>query len=116
MAEYIKREKILELINSFKRNDVTKHVVDYAAGWNEALEQIESSVAEDIPAADARPERHGVWEWSKLPNGYNDFKCSACGAREVTTITPHSWTKDGYHEYCGVCGAKMDGGKNNEID
>ncbi len=67
-------------------------------------------IPKEAPAAAVRPERHGVWEWSKLPNGYNDFKCSACGAREAATITPHSWVKDGYHEYCGVCGAKMDGG------
>ncbi len=43
MAEYIEREKVLTLINGFKRNDVTPHCVDYPAGWNEALEQIESN-------------------------------------------------------------------------
>lgn len=44
MAEYIEREKVLTLINGFKRNDVTPHCVDYPAGWNEALEQIESNL------------------------------------------------------------------------
>lgn len=61
------------------------------------------------PAADVRPERHGHWEWSILLDGYYDYKCSVCGAREVTTTTPHFWNNDGYHVYCGVCGAKMDG-------
>ncbi len=31
MAEYIEREKVLTLINGFKRNDVTPHCVDYPA-------------------------------------------------------------------------------------
>lgn len=57
--DYIKREEVLELINRWKRDDVTPHVVDYSAGWNEALEQIEVNVKEDIPAADVRSERHG---------------------------------------------------------
>lgn len=101
MAEYIEREKVLELIGSFKRNDVTKHCVDYAAGWNEALEQIESSVAEDIPAADVRPERHGHWIYQEPDDEFSwkPYLCSACGEKGGKNYT----------EFCSHCGAKMDG-------
>lgn len=57
MTEYIKRKEVLDLINRWKRDDVTLHVVDYSAGWNEALEQIEISV-EEIPAEGVCPEIH----------------------------------------------------------
>lgn len=57
MTEYIKRKEVLDLINLWKRDDVNLHVVDYSAGWNEALEQIESSVKE-IPAEGVCPEIH----------------------------------------------------------
>ncbi len=94
MAEYIEREKVLTLINGFKRNDVTPHCVDYPAGWNEALEQIESNIAEDIPAADVRPERYGEW----LISG-ECYECSECGGGSNVNTNP----------YCWKCGAKMDG-------
>lgn len=101
MAEHIEREKVLELIGSFKRDDVTEHVVDYAAGWNEALEQIESNVEEDIPAADVRLERHGEW----LVSG-DCYECSECGGGSVVNTNP----------YCWKCGAKMDGKDGNKND
>lgn len=113
MAEYIEREKVYKCLNVISNDieDIPEHGLpkDYIEGWQNALETAIDMVENIPPAADVRPERHGFWAWSKLPNGYNEFKCSACGAREATTIIPHFWVKDGYHEYCGVCGAKMDG-------
>lgn len=97
MAEYIEKNKVVELLNEFKRGDVIPHVEDYSKGWNDALEQIESCVAEDIPAVDVRPERHG--EWVDIGAGY--VACSECGEE-------HGW--ENYRAtYCDTCGAKMDG-------
>lgn len=108
MAEYIEREA---LISELSANciPIDDRELSGLLGCNESIRDVINA----MPTADVRPERHGFWEWSKLPNGYNEFKCSACGAREATAITPRSWVKDGYHEYCGVCGAKMDGKGDN---
>lgn len=106
MAEYIEREKVLELIGSFKRDDVTEHVVDYAAGWNEALEQIESNIAEDIPAADVCPERHGEW----IHLGGDEWGCSCCGfVISTESSRKHPMSEGLCNDYCSHCGAKMDG-------
>lgn len=106
MAEYIEREKVLKLISGFKRNDVTKHCVDYAAGWNEALEQIESNVAEDIPTTNVL-ERHG--EWKRVSDDDQDegwYFCSECKEKYFNPAG------DDYYmlpNFCLNCGAKMDG-------
>lgn len=105
MADYIERKEVLELIGSFKRDDVTEHCVDYAAGWNEALEQIESNVEEDIPAADVRPERYG--EWVDHNHNTSAIQCTACENVFESAIFGHA--------YCPICGAKM-GGKEGDSD
>lgn len=56
------------------------------------------------PAADVRPERHGEWLDSESPLT-SSCKCSLCSCY-FESETP----------YCPNCGAKMDGGKNNETD
>ena len=91
MAEYIKREAAL-----------MKLMQDGCSAKN--LQSIS-----DIPAADIAPLVHGRWI-SKNPHGYEwTFVCSNCGY------------VDGYpfndrHNYCPNCGAKMDGGADNEAD
>lgn len=56
---------------------------------------------EDAPAVDAAPIMHGAWKFHKDGSG----TCSECGftAKGV-------WDYDGWQNYCGHCGAKMDGG------
>ena len=102
MEEYIKREDVLNLINGLKRDDTTPHCVGYPEGWNEALEQIESNIQEDIPAADVRSERHGEWIRHRDIHG-TSYSCSKCGCGQSDTNTEH---------YCHYCGAKMDGENN----
>ncbi len=55
-----------------------------------------ATIADKLPAADVRPERHGQW----IEDG--DYQiCSECGEE-------HAW-EDFRASYCDVCGAKMDG-------
>lgn len=66
-------------------------------------------VVQMAPAVDAEPVRHGRWEvfyedWRKQLSGY---QCSACG---YTFFGCGS----GSYEYCSYCGAKMDGGADDE--
>lgn len=61
------------------------------------------------PAADVAPMVRGRWIEKSAPARKIYFECSHCGAQE----NKHTAIK-GY--YCWRCGAKMDGGDNDEAD
>lgn len=84
MIEYIEREKVLECLKIAK------------GSCSFAYEEIKR-----IPAADVSPAVHGRWE----PWFGNLVKCSVCGYKYVDHIECNN--------YCGNCGAKMDGGNTN---
>ncbi len=57
-----------------------------------------------LPAADVVPVRHGRW----IKNDNGTWSCERC----------HSWIPDEQHYYarfCLYCGAKMDGGADNDL-
>lgn len=60
-----------------------------------------------MPAADVVPVTHGQW----IDNGANGYKwafvCSLCGY-----VDGHPF--DNRHNFCPNCGAKMDGGDNDD--
>ncbi len=89
MAEYIERRAAIEHLNV------------WCSGCGSAVECI---LAE--PAADVAPVVHGRWN---NMDGYKTRKvCSECG-----------WDVPEYgkfYSYCPNCGAKMDGGVDNETD
>lgn len=59
-----------------------------------------------FPAVDAEPVRHGRWEYQ-----YNDSICSACGyVNRAAPITRYRNDTP----YCPHCGAKMDGGAEDD--
>lgn len=62
-----------------------------------------------IPAADVAPVRHGRWIWELADNGWANHICSECGYTKNTDIH----VRLGY-DYCPNCGAKMDGGKDDD--
>ena len=78
----------------------------YADAYNDLAEDFHS-----IPAADVAPVVHGRWEYD-LPtiNTYGQLRCSICN---WWTLDP---SVDSSYSYCPNCGAKMDGGDNNEVD
>lgn len=59
-------------------------------------------IISEVPAVDAAPVVHGEWIDDNL---YTIPKCSICGKR----IHSGEWNEE--NNYCGHCGAKMDGGK-----
>ena len=89
MAEYIERTEALEI--------TTRTRGDYAAAWSEIRK---------LPAADVAPVVHT--RWAHL--GGDEWCCPVCG---VVITTEGSWDKP-TKKYCEDCGAKMDGGDNNE--
>ena len=62
---------------------------------------------DNIPTVDVTPVQHGRWIEKTVPEGCRYFECSNCGAHE----NRHTAIK-GY--YCWRCGAKMDGGADND--
>ena len=95
MAEYIEREKTVELLRSLGNREYRKE----NGTIQEAIKMI--SYPEYTPAADVAPVVHGRWISFLggdhiMPERY--YRCSSCG-REESRRQP----------YCN-CGAKMDGG------
>lgn len=61
----------------------------------------------DLPTLDAEPVKHGRW--------INDTFCSECNRFPVpagVSVSDQELTK--YFSWCPHCGAKMDGGANND--
>jgi hypothetical protein len=67
---------------------------EYADGWNSAIK-----IIEEAPTADVVEVRHG--EWLEQYEGSRLLKCSVCGYEYCDLIECRN--------YCGNCGAKMDG-------
>ena len=53
---------------------------------------------EEQPTVDAEPVRHGKWERVEY-SFVGGYRCSCCGSKAL----------DDSFNYCGYCGAKMDG-------
>ena len=100
MAEYIKREAAIKAI---EKADYTLIANDADSCKSDYLREI----IESVPAADVVPVVHGRWIEKTVPEGCRYFECSNCGAHE----NRHTAIK-GY--YCWRCGAKMDGGADND--
>ena len=92
MAEYIEREELMKFPirrNHYDKEHGNKHFI---YGIETVLEY-----AENLPAADVAPVRHGRW---KCHGDCGVTECSACG-----------WSIEEYvcdYAYCPNCGAKMD--------
>ena len=93
MAEYIKRETAVRAVMAAKWVDGSDGAM--------AIEIVASP-----PAADVAPVVHA--HWGHL--GGDEWCCSACG---FVITTEGSWDKP-TKKYCEDCGAKMDGGANND--
>ena len=92
MAEYIKREELMEFPirrNHYDRKNGNKHFIN---GIETVLEY-----AENLPAADVAPVVHGRWIDAREYCG--DYMCSNCEALYGTNK----------FNYCPNCGTKMDG-------
>ena len=91
MAEFIKREAVIDLITRRYENP-----------------EICTQEINSIPAADVAPVVHGRWE----QDADGDWYCSNCD--EVVAICESGRERTYRKPYCPNCGAKMDGGADNE--
>lgn len=89
MAEYIKRETVLE----------------HAEYDNNYRLIIPAEAIKATPTADVAPVVHGRWEYiPQTLNTLSQLRCPFCG---WWSLDP---SIDGAYNYCPNCGAKMDGG------
>lgn len=108
MAEYINRDATIKAIH-----DVYEYGFPTASGaFDDFATKIVPSLLNSIPAADVVPVVHGRWDDSgryTFPSGDVAVRCTNCGC---------ALTESEYHlnnwNYCPVCGAKMDGGTDND--
>ena len=93
MAGYIKRDTAIRAVMAAKWVDGSDGAM--------AMEIVASS-----PAADVAPVVHGKWEIIHIKNHWDKARCSAC----KRIFASYEWGSN----YCPVCGAKMDGGADND--
>ena len=91
MAEYIKREAVIDLITRRYENS-----------------EICTQEINSIPAADVAPVVHGRWE-------PGNPICPVCGEDKFKDLDADIWC-DWLPPFCPNCGAKMGGGADHEAD
>lgn len=101
MTEYIKREKVYEMLNDLGGCGAEPDT--WADGWDKAIDTAIREL-EELPAADVQEVKRGAWAHDE----FDMLCCSECKeelAFEAITT------------YCPYCGAKMEGkdGKNENI-
>ncbi len=102
MAEYIEREKTVELLRSLGNRRYRKE----KGTIQDAIKMI--SFPEYTPSADVAPVVHGRWMHSRYEDCSEQFKRVKCSQCDQEAYAMAFYVVDGH--YCPNCGAKMDGG------
>lgn len=89
MAEYIKRETVLER----------------AEYYNNYRLIIPAEAIKAIPAADVAPVVHGRWIYIRK---YGEYECSVCHGIDTDCSDYYSSHVVTEQDYCPNCGARMD--------
>lgn len=103
--EYLDRSSLVARMKYYEEHTTEGSSEHYA--YSAALREIRNA-----PAADVAPVAHGKWVHSRYDRSSEQFdvvKCSRCGL-EAYAMAYH--VRDG--NYCPRCGARMDGGNEND--
>lgn len=97
--------------------DDCPHLRDKSGCGNELFSRNDICETFDcIKDVDAEPVRHARWIGTNHDGYadeypvYDEYQCSQCGAECETEDEPLGWN------FCPMCGAKMDGGDQDEAD
>jgi len=107
MAEYIDRQKVIDIINTTCPD---LNIPELNDSWaNKLIGVIREALVELVkqaPAADVKENKHG--HWTATPTG--DYRCSECGYFTVDLVCvkdgEEGWTEIAPN-YCSRCGADM---------
>lgn len=111
MDEYVSRKAAIAYIR--EQSEECQKALEELGGESGIYADAYNDLAEDfysIPAADVAPVVHGCFEpcFDENGNWRQGFaKCSNCGKEYYAQVINH-------FGYCPNCGAKMDGGVDNE--
>ena len=103
--EYIEREAAYKACEAYFSG-----VCVYDVSASEVINDFEN-VIDAVPTADVVPIRHG--RWISLDDYFEDAQCSECGDALVIGDCSFNDFCECYN-YCPNCGAKMDGGEEND--
>ena len=103
MADYIRRDIVLEIINTVNDTGGFAGYADYCVLFDEI---------DTMPASDVQPVKHGYWEEVTDYGGWGDthYRCSVCGEE---WYLEDGKPKDNNMNFCPRCGARMDGEQND---
>lgn len=96
MAEFIKREAVIDLITRRYENP-----------------EICTQEINSIPAADVAPVVHARWIHSRYEDCSGQFELVKCSQCNHEAYAMAFYVRGG--NYCPACGAKMDGGDNDAV-
>lgn len=83
---------------------------EYNQGWHDACDYIRKTI-DALAPADVEAVRHGYWQVRKNDLFGLYVQCSICGSKHVKREWDDNYAES---ESCPRCGAKMDGGNNND--
>lgn len=101
MSRYIDADRALRMMRNSKQDCP---LTDEKKGIWDVAHDCTISCVEAVPTADVEEVRHG--EWLEQYEGSRLSKCSVCGYEYCDLIECGN--------YCGNCGAKMDGERKAE--
>ena len=98
MADYIRRDIVLKIINTVNDTGGFAGYADYCVLFDEI---------DTMPASDVQPVKHGYWEEVTDYGGWGDthYRCSVCGEE---WYLEDGKPKDNNMNFCPRCGAEMD--------
>ena len=111
MAEYIKREATIKAIVDSRNRYYNSASNQYLVGRCDGLD-IAAGLLRVAPAADVAPVVHARWIHSRYEDCSEQFELVKCSQCNHEAYAMAFYVRGG--NYCPSCGAKMDGGADNE--
>lgn len=107
MADLISRKALLEELDKWINPCVNYDKSEFLSGIATAISEVETA-----PTVDAAPVVHGKWVHPHWRNSDFCYNCSVCNGEAMHK--DYRWADKGIYPICPHCGAKMDGGNDND--
>lgn len=112
MVEYVEKHKIINLLTALENEfQQFKPFKGFEHAMYRKLCETEIAIGK-LPAADVVPVVHGKWIRPHWKNSDYCCDCSECDGEAMHR--EYQWNKKGIYPICPNCGAKMDGGTDND--